>query len=79
MSVHRYRGAWRSADAVGLEQVGGRDHGRHGPDFGHRPSPVFRGAESTQHLGAGLIDPGQVGRIAGEIDVERPAISAEVS
>jgi len=48
MSVHRYRGAWRSADAVGLEQVRGRDHGRHGPDFGHCPSPVFRGAEPTQ-------------------------------
>src|SRR5215218_8734736 len=39
---------------------------------------VACGAQSTQHLGAGLIDPGQVDRLLGEIEVERPALSAEV-
>jgi fructose-1-phosphate kinase PfkB-like protein len=36
---------------------------------------VACGAQSTQHLGAGLIDPNQVDRLAAEIDVERPALS----
>jgi len=40
---------------------------------------VACGAQSTQHLGAGLIDPGQVERLVGEIEVERPALSAEVT
>jgi fructose-1-phosphate kinase PfkB-like protein len=40
---------------------------------------VACGAQSTLHLGAGLIDPGQVERLAGEIEVERPALSAEVT
>jgi 1-phosphofructokinase/tagatose 6-phosphate kinase len=40
---------------------------------------VACGAQSTQHLGAGLIDRGQVERLVGEIEVERPAISAEVT
>ena len=39
---------------------------------------VACGAESTQHLGAGLVDPEQVGRLRSEIDVERPALPAEV-
>ena len=39
---------------------------------------VACGAQSTQHLGAGLIDPAQVERLAAEVEVERPAISAEV-
>ena len=39
---------------------------------------VACGAESTQHLGAGLIDPGRVERLLGEIDVERPELPAEV-
>jgi 1-phosphofructokinase family hexose kinase len=39
---------------------------------------VACGAESTQHLGAGLIDPGQVARLIAEVDVERPALPAEV-
>jgi hypothetical protein len=40
---------------------------------------VACGAESTQHLGAGLIDSGQVGRLLAEVEVERPVLSAEVS
>src|SRR4051794_12665586 len=32
---------------------------------------VACGAESTQHLGAGLVDPDRVGRLFGEVDVER--------
>jgi fructose-1-phosphate kinase PfkB-like protein len=40
---------------------------------------VACGAESTQHLGAGLIDPGQVERLLAEVEVERPVLSAEVS
>jgi 1-phosphofructokinase family hexose kinase len=34
---------------------------------------VACGAESTQHLGAGLVDPDRVGRLLGEVDVERPS------
>jgi 1-phosphofructokinase family hexose kinase len=34
---------------------------------------VACGAESTQHLGAGLIDPDRVERLLGEVDVERPS------
>ena len=40
---------------------------------------VACGAQSTQHLGAGLIDRNQVERLVSEIEVERPAISAEVT
>jgi fructose-1-phosphate kinase PfkB-like protein len=40
---------------------------------------VACGAQSTQHLGAGLIDPAQVDRLCAEVEVERPALSAEVS
>ncbi len=32
---------------------------------------VACGAESTQHLGAGVVDPAQVGRLLGEVDVRR--------
>jgi len=39
---------------------------------------VACGAESTQHLGAGLVDPGRVERLLGEIEVERPESPAEV-
>ncbi|HWK26319.1 MAG TPA: 1-phosphofructokinase family hexose kinase [Solirubrobacter sp.] len=34
---------------------------------------VACGAESTQHLGAGLIDPERVERLLGEVEVERPS------
>jgi 1-phosphofructokinase family hexose kinase len=39
---------------------------------------VACGAESTRHLGAGLIDPDRAGRLLSEIEVERPEIPAEV-
>ena len=40
---------------------------------------VACGAESTQHLGAGLIDPERVERLLHETQVERRDIAAEVS
>jgi 1-phosphofructokinase/tagatose 6-phosphate kinase len=40
---------------------------------------VACGAQSTQHLGAGLIDPNQVERLMNEVVVERPEIPAEVT
>jgi 1-phosphofructokinase family hexose kinase len=39
---------------------------------------VACGAESTQHLGAGLVDPDRVDRLASEIEVQRPELPAEV-
>jgi len=39
---------------------------------------VACGAQSTQHLGAGLIDRAQVERLTADIEVERPALGAEV-
>jgi 1-phosphofructokinase family hexose kinase len=39
---------------------------------------VACGAESTRHLGAGLIEPDRAGRLLSEIEVERPEIPAEV-
>jgi 1-phosphofructokinase family hexose kinase len=39
---------------------------------------VACGAESTQHLGAGVLDPGRVERLLDEIAVERPERPAEV-
>jgi len=39
---------------------------------------VACGAESTRHLGAGLVDPGQVERLVDEVQVEHPALPAEV-
>jgi 1-phosphofructokinase family hexose kinase len=39
---------------------------------------VACGAESTQHLGAGLVDPDRVDRLLGEIEIERPPLPAEV-
>jgi 1-phosphofructokinase family hexose kinase len=40
---------------------------------------VACGAESTQHLGAGLIDPDRVDRLLAETEVQRPEMPAEVS
>src|SRR5215213_5736427 len=37
------------------------------------------GAESTQHLGAGLVDPDRVERLLDEIEVQRPELPAEVT
>jgi 1-phosphofructokinase family hexose kinase len=39
---------------------------------------VACGAESTRHLGAGLIDLGQVERLTDDVEIERPVLSAEV-
>src|SRR4051794_8337260 len=39
---------------------------------------VACGAESTQHLGAGLLDPDRVERLLSETEVARPAMPAEV-
>jgi 1-phosphofructokinase family hexose kinase len=39
---------------------------------------VACGAESTQHLGAGLVDPDRVARLRSEISVERPELGAPV-
>ncbi len=39
---------------------------------------VACGAESTQHFGAGIIDPGRVERLLGEVDSERLEIGAEI-
>jgi 1-phosphofructokinase family hexose kinase len=35
---------------------------------------VACGAESTQHLGAGLVDPERVGRLLADVEVERPSL-----
>jgi 1-phosphofructokinase/tagatose 6-phosphate kinase len=40
---------------------------------------VACGAESTRHLGAGLIEPDRVARLCSEIEVEFPELPAEVS
>ena len=40
---------------------------------------VACGAESTQHLGAGLIDPERVARLLGETEVQRLRSTAEIS
>jgi sugar/nucleoside kinase (ribokinase family) len=39
---------------------------------------VACGAESTQHLGAGLVDLDRVERLLDEIEVQRPELPAEV-
>ena len=65
-----------SGDAFLAGFVAGRYAGRSAADclaFG-----VACGAESTQHLGAGLVDPERVQRLLGEIVVERPELPAEV-
>ena len=39
---------------------------------------VACGAESTQHFGAGIIDPSRVERLVGEVEAERLEIGAEI-
>lgn len=51
---------------------------------GRRPTDCLRyavacGAESTQHLGAGLVQPAQVERLLGQVTVERQVLPTEVS
>jgi 1-phosphofructokinase/tagatose 6-phosphate kinase len=38
---------------------------------------VACGAESTQHLGAGLVDPDRVERLLGDIEVEKPTLTPQ--
>jgi 1-phosphofructokinase/tagatose 6-phosphate kinase len=40
---------------------------------------VACGAESTQHFGAGILDPGRVDKLLGEVHAERVEIGAEIS
>jgi 1-phosphofructokinase family hexose kinase len=51
---------------------------------GRQPTDCLRyavacGAESTQHLGAGLVDPAQVERLLGQITIDLPALPTEVA
>ena len=65
-----------SGDAFLAGYVAARYTGRQAADclaYG-----VACGAESTQHLGAGLVDPGRVDRLVGDVVVERPVLPAEV-
>jgi len=39
---------------------------------------VACGAESTQHFGAGIIEPGRVERLLSEVEHERLEIGAEI-
>jgi len=50
---------------------------------GHSPIECLRfgvacGAESTQHFGAGIIDPGKVDRLLGEVEAEQLELGAEI-
>jgi 1-phosphofructokinase family hexose kinase len=53
--------------------------------YGGRPAgeclafAVACGAESTQHFGAGVLDPAKVERLLGEVEVERLEIPAQIS
>jgi 1-phosphofructokinase/tagatose 6-phosphate kinase len=65
-----------SGDAFLAGYVAARYAGRSAVDclrFG-----VACGAESTQHFGAGLIDPGKVDRLLGEVEAERLELGAEI-
>ena len=62
-----------SGDAFLAGYVAARYQGRDQSDalaFG-----VACGAESTQHLGAGLVDPDRVERLLGDVEVERPTLA----
>ena len=66
-----------SGDAFLAGYVAARYGGRSALDclrFG-----VACGAESTQHFGAGIIDPARVDRLLGEVRTERLEIPAEIS
>jgi 1-phosphofructokinase/tagatose 6-phosphate kinase len=66
-----------SGDAFLAGYVSARYNGAPPPEclrFG-----VACGAESTEHFGAGVIDPGRVDRLVAETEVERLGLSAEVS
>jgi 1-phosphofructokinase/tagatose 6-phosphate kinase len=65
-----------SGDAFLAGYVAARYNGR--PPAECLAYGVACGAESTQHLGAGLVDPNRVERLLDEIEVERPERPAEV-
>jgi 1-phosphofructokinase family hexose kinase len=65
-----------SGDAFLAGYVAARYQGRSAADC--LAYAVACGAESTQHLGAGLVDPDQVKRLLDEVVVEQRALPAEV-
>jgi 1-phosphofructokinase/tagatose 6-phosphate kinase len=70
------RAAVGSGDAFLAGYVAARYDGRSPEDclrFG-----VACGAESTQHFGAGMIDPGKVDRLLGEVEVRELQLPAQV-
>lgn len=70
------RAAVGSGDAFLAGYVAARYSGEPAADclaFG-----VACGAESTQHFGAGVVDPGRVRRLRGEVEIERLTLPAEV-
>jgi 1-phosphofructokinase/tagatose 6-phosphate kinase len=83
-SVHRVRIPPRetvAAVGAGDAFLAGYVAARYG---GSPPEDCLRygvacGAESTQRLGAGLVDPREVDRLLPEIEVERLQTAAEVS
>ena len=70
------RAAVGSGDAFLAGFVAARYNGR--PTAECLAYGVACGAESTQHLGAGVLDPDRVERLLDEIAVERPEMPAEV-
>ncbi len=64
-----------SGDAFLAGFVAARYNGR---DYaGSLAYGVACGAESTQHLGAGLVDPDRVERLLADVEVERPTLAAQ--
>jgi 1-phosphofructokinase/tagatose 6-phosphate kinase len=66
-----------SGDAFLAGYVASRYGGRSGSDC--LRFAVACGAESTQHFGAGVVDPDKVRRLVGEVEVERLEIPAQIS
>ena len=66
-----------SGDAFLAGYVASRYSGR--PPLDALRFGVACGAESTQHFGAGMIDPGKVEKLFAEVSVERVELEAEVS
>jgi 1-phosphofructokinase family hexose kinase len=66
-----------SGDAFLAGYVAARYGGRSGSDC--LRFAVACGAESTQHFGAGVVDPDKVQRLLGEVEVERLEIPAQIS
>jgi 1-phosphofructokinase/tagatose 6-phosphate kinase len=64
-----------SGDAFLAGYVAARYQGR--PTADALAYGVACGAESTQHLGAGLVDPDRVERLLGEVEVERPTLAPQ--